>query len=81
MACLSPMQRRIAETVARRPGRTAAELTDIVYADDQDGGPIWALESVRAQIFWANKRLRPRGFVIAPGKGARSGYRVMTVTP
>lgn len=76
---LTPMQRRIAEAVAKRPGLRRAELTDLVYAQDPDGGPMTADSSVASQISRMNQRLGRHGFRIASRHGG--GYLGYSVRP
>lgn len=81
LADLSPMQRRIAEIVARRPGMSSAALADAVYARASDGGPLWAEKSVQSAICHANKKLRPHRLAIGTLTGRRKGYQILAVAP
>jgi hypothetical protein len=72
-----PVRQRIVDTIANRPdGISRAELLDVVYADDPEGGPDNA-NTISVLIHHANIELAPQGFRIEPtwlGRGAR--YRL-----
>lgn len=80
LSSLSPLQRRIAELVAKRPGLRPLELADLVYATDPDGGPISAESVVVTRICQMRPRLRAHGFeIVARRGGANVGYHVLPV--
>jgi hypothetical protein len=58
-AILAPKEAAVFDFVYRHPGVTKAEIIDGVYADDPDGGPLAAYETVTAYISRANKKLIP----------------------
>jgi hypothetical protein len=66
--------RRIVDAIANRPdGITRAELLDVVYADDIDGGAANP-NTIAVLIKRANEDLAAQGFRIEPtwrGRGAR----------
>jgi hypothetical protein len=74
------VRQRIVDVIAGRPdGITRAELLDVVYGDDVDGGPENP-NTVAVLIKHANAELAPRGYQIAPtwrGRGAR--YRLIEI--
>jgi hypothetical protein len=76
------VRQRIVDVIANRPdGVTRAELLDVVYADDVDGGPDNA-NTIAVLIKHANEDLKPQGFRIEPtwrGRGAR--YRLIRIEP
>lgn len=66
--------RKILEYVAKsgKRGINAETLVEMVYDDDRDGGPLYAIESLRVLICRVNKHhLKPAGYQI---KGEHSGY-------
>jgi DNA-binding response OmpR family regulator len=71
----SPMERRIMETLiaAGRSRRTGFQIADSVYADDSDGGPLTAKNSVTVTILTMRKKLPP-GLRIA--SKPHHGYRL-----
>ena len=75
-----PVRQRIVDAIANRPdGITRAELLDVVYADDIDGGPENP-NTVAVLIKYANAELAAQGYQIAPtwrGRGAR--YRLIEI--
>ncbi len=75
-----PVRQRIVDAIASRPdGITRAELLDVVYADDIDGGPDNP-NTVSVLIHHANEELAARGYRIEPawrGRGAR--YRLTEI--
>jgi hypothetical protein len=75
-----PVRQRIVDVIANRPdGITRAELLDVVYADDIDGGPANP-NTVSVLIKHANAELAAQGFRISPawlGRGAR--YRLVRI--
>ena len=77
-----PVRQRIVDAIALRPdGITRAELLDVVYADDVDGGPDNP-QTICVLVHHANKQLAGQGYRIAPawrGRGAR--YRLVRSKP
>jgi hypothetical protein len=77
-----PVRQAIVNTIAERPdGITRAELLDVVYGDDIDGGPDNA-NVISVLIKHANAELAAQGFHIEStwrGRGAR--YRLTKIEP
>lgn len=63
---LSPMQRRIADVLARRFGRHVApdDLVGAVYAHDPSGGPDDARNTVAVQTSHLRRRIASHGLTI-----------------
>ncbi len=76
-AAVSPMMGRILDVVVRRPGIDGVDLAAAVYADDPDGGPDWARNSVGVTIWRNNKRLAPLGWCCKGHKGRGGGYSLV----
>jgi hypothetical protein len=76
---LSPLQRRIADVLARRFGRwcTPAVLADAVYADDPDGGPEHARIAIAVHTGFLRKRLEKTPLDIEGLRGAAGGRRMV----
>lgn len=67
---LSPLQLKIYNAVRKtRYGISGPELTNKVYADRDDGGPLWAAVSIHVQVQRMNKRLAPVGQHIGCANG------------
>jgi hypothetical protein len=73
---LPPIKQRIYEAVQRRPGITAQELRDWVWADDIDGGPLTATKCLHVHVSQLNDLLRPLGITVRSEGG---GYRIRSV--
>jgi hypothetical protein len=77
-----PVRQRIVDVIANRPdGITRAELLDVVYGDDPNGGPDNP-NTICVLINHANEELAAQGWHIAParlGRGAR--YRLVRIAP
>jgi hypothetical protein len=71
-----PVKQRIFETVQRRPGITAADLRDVVWADDPNGGPE-CRHTIFVHVSQLNHLLEPHGIVIRSQGG---GYQIRAVT-
>jgi hypothetical protein len=75
-----PVRQRIVDVIANRPdGITRAELLDVVYGDDVDGGPDNP-NTIAVLIKYANAELAAQGYQIQPtwrGRGAR--YRITRI--
>ena len=62
-------------------GLSGFELMNIIYADDEDGGPDWPTVNVRVHQFNVEAKLKNSPFRIhtlvngRPGKGGGSGLR------
>jgi hypothetical protein len=73
-----PVRQAIVDLIANRPdGVTRAEIIDVVYADDIDGGPDNP-NTISVLIKLANAELATQGYRIEPawrGRGAR--YRLV----
>ncbi len=83
----SPGQQRIVDRVRRAGpnGIPSDELLSFVYADDPDGGPLWANATLHTRIWQINRKLRKIGKVIrAPrgghGRGGPGTYTYRTLT-
>ena len=70
------VERRYYEVIARRPhGITSEELTNIVYAEDPNGGPT-SFSIVKATVFRLNQKLKPLGLKIASTKGRGARFKL-----
>jgi hypothetical protein len=73
-----PVRQRVVDLIANRPdGITRAELLDLVYADDPNGGPDTP-NTISVLVKNANAELAALGYRIEPawrGRGAR--YRLV----
>jgi len=69
---LPPTKQRILDTVRRRPGVTAEELREIVWADDPAGGPE-DRKVLYVHVHQLNRLIAPLGVAVRGGTG---GYRV-----
>jgi hypothetical protein len=67
---LPPIKQRIYDAVRRRPGITAQELRDWVWADDPDGGPLTDTKCLHVHVAQLNTLLRPYG-ITGPFRGWR----------
>ena len=74
---LPPIKQRILDAVRRRPGITAQELRDWVWADDLDGGPLTDTKCLHVHVAQLNALLRPLGIVVRSEGG---GYRIRSVS-
>jgi hypothetical protein len=71
---LPRVKRRIFAAIDRRPGISADELMNVVYADDPNGGPD-SRKCVHVHIHQFNKRLAREGMTI---KGhTTDGYKIL----
>ena len=70
---LLPIKQRILEIVRRRPGITAQELRDWVWADDTDGGPLTDTKCLHVHVAQLNALLRPFGIAVRSQGG---GYQI-----
>lgn len=64
---LTAGERRIFERVARAGphGIHVSELLDYVFAEDIDGGPLWAAKSLHTRIHYLNRKLRTKNKIIS----------------
>jgi len=69
---LPRIKRIIFEAVQRRPDISAAELRDIVWADDPNGGPE-DRKCLHVHVSQMNRLLAPHGIMVRSQGG---GYRV-----
>jgi hypothetical protein len=74
---LPPIKVRILGAVRRRPGITAQELRDWVWADDIDGGPLTDTKCLHVHVAQLNTLLRPQGITVRSEGG---GYYVKVVS-
>ena len=74
---LPPIKQRIYDAVKRRPGITAQELRDWVWADDPNGGPE-SRKVLHVHVSQLNHLLAPLGIMVRSQGG---GYRIRSVTP
>jgi hypothetical protein len=73
---LPPIKQRILAIVQRRPGITAAQLREVVWADAIDGGPE-NFKTIHVHINQLNKLTAPLGFIVRARRGcAHEGYRI-----
>lgn len=73
---LSPMQARIYNAVKHAAqGISVKSLINKVYVDDEDGGPLFADNSIRVQIGLLNKRLAAANVKIGTRRGRL--YRII----
>jgi hypothetical protein len=72
---LPKIKARIYELVKRRPGITAQELRDLVWAHDIDGGPE-CRHTIFVHVAQLNDLLRSHGIRVRSEGG---GYRIRTV--
>ena len=70
---LPPIKARIFEVVKRRPGITAQQLRDWVWADDTDGGPLTDTKCLHVHVAQLNALLRPFGIAVRSQGG---GYQI-----
>jgi hypothetical protein len=75
---LPPIKQRIYDTVRRRPGITARELLDQVWANDRDGGPLTGTKCLHVHVLQLNRRLAPLGLMVR-ARGSE-GYQIRSVT-
>jgi hypothetical protein len=69
-----PVRQRIVDLIANRPdGITRAELLDLVYSADPDGGPENP-NTISVLVKFANRDLAPLGFHIWASGGPGSRY-------
>src|SRR5215472_2797458 len=73
---LPPIKQRIFDAVRRRPGITAQELRDWVWADDIDGGPLTDTKCLHVHVAQLNTLLRPLGIMVRSQGG---GYQILAV--
>ncbi len=73
---LSRTERRIWNIVRRFPGLPAQDIANMVYADDPDGGPLGATETVRVHVRGINRRLAVVGQCISGQRNGHNGYRL-----
>jgi hypothetical protein len=71
---LPPIKQRIYDAVKRRPGITAQELRDWVWADDPDGGPLTDTKCLHTHVAQLNALLRPLGIMVRSQGG---GYQII----
>jgi hypothetical protein len=74
---LPRIKRLIYDTVRRRPGISAAQLRDLVWCDDPDGGPLTDTKCLHVHVSQLNDRLAPHGITIRSQSG---GYRIRRAT-
>lgn len=78
-ADLSPLMRKIIDVVRRRPGKSAAELADAVYASAPNGGPEWARDVVVVTICRSRKTLARHGLRLTARAPGQPGYRLIQI--
>ena len=71
---LPPIKERILAAVRRRPGITAQELRDSIWADDPDGGPLTDTKCLHVHVAQLNTLLRPLGIMVRSQGG---GYQII----
>lgn len=71
-----PVRQAIVNLIASRPdGVTRAEIIDVVYADDPDGGPENP-NTISVLVKFANWDLAPQGYRITSTGGPGSRYHL-----
>jgi len=70
---LPPIKQRILDAVRRRPGITAQELRNWIWADDPDGGPLTDTKCLHVHVSQLNNLLAPLGVCV---RSQRGGYFV-----
>ena len=70
---LPPIKQRILDAVRRRPGITAQELRNWIWADDPDGGPLTDTKCLHVHVSQLNNLLAPLGVCVRSQGG---GYFV-----
>lgn len=73
---LSPTERDILLTIARRPQLRLERLADAIYAHRADGGPLYAASVVAVTICRMRPKVSAFGLSIVCGKGKRDGYQL-----
>ena len=75
-----PIRNRVLDLVGRRPdGTSMGEIVGIVYMDNPNGEPEWAVNSIKTAVFNANKELKPQGYMIRARHGPGARYRLLRV--
>jgi hypothetical protein len=82
LAVNGPVRQRLVDIVANRPdGITRAELIDIIYAADPNGGPETP-NTISVLVHLANHQLTKQGYRIEAAWRGRGGrYRLVKVVP
>ena len=79
---LTRLEFRVWDTLRRAPdGLACADLTERVYADRPDGGPLSGTHSVWSHAHRANRKLAAVGQRIVASGGPGSIYRLVKVQP
>lgn len=83
-ANLSVMQQKIvaALTSSYPNGIRTPAMVDIIYADDPDGGPDFAVYTLRMMMVRLRRKLKPHGWTVSvnkPGKSNVAIYRLERV--
>ena len=73
---LPPIKEKIYAAVKRRPGITAQQLRDWIWADDIDGGPLTDTKCLHVHVAQLNALLRPLGIMVRSQGG---GYQIRDV--
>lgn len=71
---LPPVKQRILDAVRRRPGISAQQLRDVVWAGDLDGGPLTDTKCLHVHVAQLNALLRPLGICVRSQGG---GYQII----
>jgi len=71
-----PIKARIFDAVKHRPGITAQQLRDWVWADDMNGGPLTDTKCLHVHVVQLNALLRPLGIMVRSQGG---GYQIRDV--
>ena len=72
------MQERLCRAVMLRPSISAVDLAGAVYADDPDGGPLYAENNIRKLAARIRLKLLPFGWTLT-GETGTKGYRFLRV--
>jgi DNA-binding response OmpR family regulator len=82
---LTPSERIIVDAIAEGGNYArASDIIDRLYGDDEEGGPLYARESVRVTVHRLRRKLKTYGIEIRtvdrPGRGGGSAAYVLTET-
>jgi DNA-binding SARP family transcriptional activator len=82
-AALTPMQERVIRALFDRQRRfvSAAEIADVIYADDRHGGPENASKIVAVFVWNIRRRLAAADTRLRLGSRTAVGYRLEVVQP
>jgi DNA-binding response OmpR family regulator len=78
---MPPIMRDVVVYLARRRGEVVPreDIADYVYRDREDGGPLWAGESVKVLIHRYRPKLAEYGWTVAGKSGQHGGYSLQVI--